>query len=97
MKIDLSLTAANHHLDRATTGKSTSPARSENLGQTEQAAVSADFGKAATLKAALDQTPEVRQDRVAALRAQIQQGTYKVSNEDIAGAMLTDLGVGEVK
>jgi len=49
--------------------------------------------RAADLQAArrvLEQTPRVREERVAALRAQIQAGTYHVPAEDIATAMLRD-------
>ncbi|MCX8042446.1 MAG: flagellar biosynthesis anti-sigma factor FlgM [Thermodesulfobacteriaceae bacterium] len=35
--------------------------------------------------------PEVREERVAQIRAQIQQGTYQVSNRQIARAMLGTL------
>lgn len=35
-------------------------------------------------------TPDVREDRVAALKAQIQAGTYKVDSGDIADGMLRE-------
>jgi flagellar biosynthesis anti-sigma factor FlgM len=44
------------------------------------------------LKAQLAQTPDVRSERVAALRQQVQQGTYKPTNEQIANAMVSELG-----
>lgn len=34
------------------------------------------------------QLPEMRESRVAALREQIASGTYQVSSQDVAGAML---------
>jgi flagellar biosynthesis anti-sigma factor FlgM len=40
------------------------------------------------LRAKLDQTPDIRQDRVDALRKAMQDGTYHVSNEDLANSML---------
>jgi negative regulator of flagellin synthesis FlgM len=43
------------------------------------------------LKAQLAQTPDVRANRVAALQQQVQQGTYKPSNEAIANAIVADL------
>ncbi len=50
------------------------------------------------LKAQLAQTPEARAGRVAALQQQLQQGTYRPSNEAIANAMVADLlGPGEAK
>lgn len=36
----------------------------------------------------VDQLPDVRTDRVAALKAQIESGTYKVSGEDIADLVI---------
>ena len=38
-------------------------------------------------------TPEVRAERVAALRAQVEAGTYRVSSQDIARRILEELGV----
>ena len=40
------------------------------------------------LRAKLDETPDIRQDRVDALRKAMQDGTYHVSNEDLANAMM---------
>ncbi len=42
------------------------------------------------LKAKLDKVPEVRQDRVAALKEAIAKGTYQVDSDDVASAMLAD-------
>lgn len=39
-------------------------------------------------------TPEVRAERVAALRAQVEAGTYRVSSRDIARRILEELGAG---
>lgn len=44
------------------------------------------------LKAKLDQVPDVRSEKVAALRQQVQNGTYKPTNEQIANAMISELG-----
>lgn len=46
----------------------------------------------AKLSAQIGNVPEVRQDRVATLRQAIQNGTYGVSNEQIAQSMLRDMG-----
>jgi negative regulator of flagellin synthesis FlgM len=43
------------------------------------------------LTAKLQQIPEIRADRVAALKARIEQGTYKPSSKAVADAMLKDL------
>ena len=43
------------------------------------------------LTAKLQQIPEIRTDRVAALKERIDRGTYKPSPREVAGAMLKDL------
>ena len=43
------------------------------------------------LTARLHHIPEIRADRVAALKGRIEQGTYKPSSNDVAGAMLKEL------
>jgi len=43
-----------------------------------------------TLKAALAKVPEVRAERVAALRQQVHSGSYHPSNEKVAGAMIKE-------
>jgi negative regulator of flagellin synthesis FlgM len=37
------------------------------------------------------QVPDVRTERVAALRSQVQSGQYRPSNEQVAGAIVNDL------
>lgn len=59
------------------------------VGDTVQ--LSGTLSEVQQLKAQLAQTPDVRSARVAALQQQIQQGTYKPSDEAIASAMLSDL------
>lgn len=44
------------------------------------------------LQAQLAQVPDVRSDKVAALSQKIQNGTYNPSNDQIAGAMISDMG-----
>ncbi len=43
------------------------------------------------LRATLEQTPDIRQEKVAALRKAMQDGTYHVSNQDLANAMFNHL------
>ena len=45
------------------------------------------------LQAQLAQVPEVRSEKVAALSQKIQNGTYNPSKDQIAGAMISDMGV----
>jgi negative regulator of flagellin synthesis FlgM len=44
------------------------------------------------LQAQLSQIPDVRSDRVAALSQKIQNGTYNPSNDQLAGAIISDMG-----
>jgi len=62
------------------------------LGVEDTVQLSGTLGQVQQLKAQLAQTPDVRSDRVAALRQQVQQGTYKPTNEQIANAMISELG-----
>jgi len=48
------------------------------------------FAEVQNLTSKLQQLPEIRSDRVSALRQQIQQGTYKPDPSEVAGAILGD-------
>ena len=50
-----------------------------------------DAEKVQQLRADLDGLPELRQERVAVLRQVIEAGSYKVTNQQIAQAMSSDL------
>jgi negative regulator of flagellin synthesis FlgM len=66
--------------DKARSEKSAGRADSVSLSQ-----------KAADLQAAqraLESTPEVREAKVAELRKQIQDGSYRVESDDLAGDLL---------
>lgn len=44
------------------------------------------------LKAQLAQVPDVRSDRVSALSQKVQQGSYNPTNQQIADAMVSEIG-----
>lgn len=47
------------------------------------------FGKAyQTAKAAVKEAPDIREDKVADIKARVQSGTYNVSSEEFANKML---------
>ncbi|MGD0907242.1 MAG: flagellar biosynthesis anti-sigma factor FlgM [Candidatus Acidiferrales bacterium] len=48
------------------------------------------FAEVQNLTNKLQQLPDVRSDRVSALKQQIQQGTYKPDPSEVAGAILGD-------
>jgi negative regulator of flagellin synthesis FlgM len=52
--------------------------------------LSGTVGEVQQLMTQLSQTPDVRSQRVAALRQQIQQGTYQPTNEQLAGAVASE-------
>jgi negative regulator of flagellin synthesis FlgM len=59
-------------------------------GGSDTVQVSSKFAEAQQLTAKLQQVPDVRADRVSALKAKIQQGTYKPDPADVADAILRD-------
>ena len=66
--------------------KKTQPGTSTSFA--DQVQISS-FGKdIQTAKAAVAAAPDVRNDKVASLKAQVQNGTYNVSNESFAEKLL---------
>ena len=61
-----------------------------NLVVGDQVKLSADQQNADQLKTELNRLPEVRQDRVEQLRLAIQSGSYQVTDEQIAEAIISD-------
>lgn len=59
-------------------------------GGTDQASLSSDAVKLSSLSNALSSVPDVRQDRVAAISQKLQDGSYSVSDQQIAQAVLRD-------
>lgn len=56
----------------------------------DHANISTGESFAANLKARIAQLPAIRQERVAALRERIQNGTYDVDSTSVADAILAD-------
>jgi len=55
------------------------------------AKLSANYGRVPALSAAVEQVPEIRQEKVAALAQMVRGGTYNVSSEDTAEALLSQV------
>jgi len=70
------------------------PAGPVNRNQ-DQAQLSVDSKSIEHLKAVLSQVPEVRQDRVEALRQAVGNGSYRVTDQRLADAMHSELVTGE--
>lgn len=58
----------------------------------DQAQLSADSGTVQQLTAKVSQLPEVRQERVNALRQAVSSGSYQISDEQLANAIGSDHG-----
>jgi len=94
MKIDASLNYPQPVGPQRVGTTGSSPSQNEGVSgdlTTDEAQFSVDSGKVQQLKSSLSGVPEVRQDRVAALQQSIASGTYKVSGQQIAEAMSSDL------
>jgi len=75
-----------------TTGRSPSQNQAESLGLSpDEVQFSVDGVKVQQLKASLDGLPDLRQERVAALTQAIEEGSYKVSSQQVAQAMSSEL------
>ena len=62
--------------------------QSANVSRADQLQISSLGKDIQTAKAAVAAAPDVRADRVAALKAKVQDGTYSVSNEKFAEMLL---------
>jgi flagellar biosynthesis anti-sigma factor FlgM len=63
-----------------------------SASQTNQAQAQSDVSlRHDYLAAQVEQAPDIRQDRVASLQKAMQDGTYQVSNEDLANAIFNHL------
>ncbi len=88
MRIDLRIASDPATLDRAQ--KANAKAAESN----QTSSVSADLSSAVHLQnfeTVVAQAPEIRQERVDQLRQAISSGTYSVSDEQLADAMLRNI------
>jgi flagellar biosynthesis anti-sigma factor FlgM len=90
MRINLNpgIEAAETAFDKTASSQPRSPARTLGESQFTATDISAPNLTARALAA-----PEVRQEKVAALRAQIQSGTYEASSRQIASSIFEALQV----
>jgi negative regulator of flagellin synthesis FlgM len=72
----------------------TKPVNRQEQKKAQQAQVpatdSASISERARLQQRAAQAPDVRQERVSAIKAQMQAGTYKVSDSQLADAMMKE-------
>jgi flagellar biosynthesis anti-sigma factor FlgM len=75
----------------ASTGVAVNSSASNALGGEDQAQLSGAHAQVLALVVQASQLPEVRQERVHALRQAIQSGQYQSSPEKVAGAVLAHM------
>ncbi|MFA5183085.1 MAG: flagellar biosynthesis anti-sigma factor FlgM [Syntrophales bacterium] len=56
----------------------------------EKVSISKESRDAVLMRGIINNLPEVREDKVQELKAQIENGTYEVSSEDIAKKMISE-------
>lgn len=71
--------------------RSLRPESKENKGGSDRAEISAAARQLQELLRLSSEIPDVREDKVQELRAQIEAGTYRVSAEDLAEALCREL------
>ena len=100
MRIDAPLSLPENLQSQKVTG-SGSPAPRERPAavnpEQDQAQLSADGQTIPQLKAALSTVPEVRQERVNALRQAVSSGSYQVSDQQLGDAIASELGAGQIR
>jgi negative regulator of flagellin synthesis FlgM len=74
----------------AATSSTTGNSASQTSLGSDSAELSMDYARVASLASQINGLPEIRQEKVAALSNAIQQGTYDVSPEQTADAMLSE-------
>ena len=90
MRIDLNASPATSGSQAEKTSLQVAPASASQTAQTHLPESDASVGK---LETAVLNSPEVRTEKVQALRSQLQSGTYQVSPAQVAGSILEQLRV----
>ena len=98
MRIDLNPTPQplpeTNRSSAQSSGAAVSPSVTNSLGGEDQAELSGAHVQVQALVAQASQLPEVREERVNALRQAIQAGHYQSSPEKVAGAMFEHMIAG---
>ena len=76
--------------DSAANSKSSKVSSESSSSGSDQASLSSDAVQLSGLRSKLNAVPEIRQDHVASISAAISNGTYSVSNKNIAQSLLRD-------
>ena len=99
MRIDLNhesqpLAESSRSSAQRATAAAASAAATQALGGEDQAELSGAHAQVQALVAQAAQLPEVREERVQALRQAVEHGSYSTSPEAVAGALLTHMLAG---
>ena len=78
-------------IKKAAPGSSTEPTQG-----TDEVVLSKDISAISTARNVIAATPDVRQEKIAALQQQIRQGTYHVPAEDIADKMAAEARLSKI-
>jgi negative regulator of flagellin synthesis FlgM len=89
--------AGSAHQSSSTSGASSahvsSHEPSSQSGSADKADFSTDAQQFSKLSSKMSSVPQVRQDRVNSLKSAVQNGTHKVSNQQIAQSLSRDMNV----
>jgi flagellar biosynthesis anti-sigma factor FlgM len=99
MRIDLNhepqpLSESSRSSAQSATAAAASVSASQALGGEDQAELSGAHAQVQALLAQAAQLPEVRGERVQALRQAVERGSYLTTPEAVAGALLTHMLTG---
>jgi negative regulator of flagellin synthesis FlgM len=100
MRIDASLPLPENQQTSKVAGSGSSVQQNRSApasSSQDDAQLSADNRVIQNLKAQLAKLPEVRQDRVDALRQAVNNGSYLVSSQQLADAIGSDLTAGQFR
>jgi negative regulator of flagellin synthesis FlgM len=90
MRIDLYNPASSGSISSDSASKSSPVNQLQNAGSEDRATLTSGSNSVDSLVSAAMSTPEVRSDKVASLQQQIQNGTYQLDPDKIAGSMIDE-------
>ena len=67
--------------------------KTNTVSRTDQVQISSIGKDIQTVKQAVANTPDVREDKIASVKTKIQNGTYEVSSDDFASKLLAAYGM----
>lgn len=67
--------------------------KANTVSRTDQVQISSIGKDIQTVKQAVANTPDVREDKIASVKTKIQNGTYEVSSDDFASKLMAAYGM----